>query len=146
MTQNRKEDDILHLDLLGILQNENFITHFVADKKARCLDVRLNHIYSDKIIVSRIYPDWVKTTDTFVIRAGNKGISKEHIVMLTDTLDNNYKKILEFIYEDGETKDGLNPLALINEKVVDAFLDETKIPYVAVKIVEHVENNAYIIQ
>lgn len=139
MTVNRKEGDVIHLDLAEVLKNESIITHCVADRKTRCLDVRLNHVYSDRIIISRIYPDWVKTIDTFGSRAGNKGISKEHIMPLADTLDNNYKKILEFIYGKDETKKGISALALVNEKVVDLFLDETKIPYAAVKIDEHVE-------
>ena len=75
----------------------------------------------------------------FATRAGNKGISKKHIAMLTDTLDNNYEEILNFVFENSESENGTNALALVNEKVVELFLDETKTPYAAIRQGDHLE-------
>jgi hypothetical protein len=47
----------------------------------------------------RAYVDWVKTVDTFATRAKKKGISDDHIMMLTDTLDNNNRRIVDCLFE-----------------------------------------------
>jgi hypothetical protein len=131
--------DIFKVELAQALKNENIVTRFAVNKTTGCLEVGLNHAYSDNSIISRVYRDWTKTLHTFATRAGNKGVSKEHIIMLTDTLDRNYERILKSVYEDNEIKDGLNALALVNEKVVDLFLDETKSPYAAIRQGDHIE-------
>ena len=130
--------DTLMLNPVESLDKEGLTTHFVANRKTRCIEAKLNHVYSGKIIISRVYPDWIKTVNNFVMRGVSKGISNNHIEMLTDTLDSNYEKVLQFVYGDQVT-DRVNPLELVNNKVVDLFLDETKKPYAAIKIDNHVE-------
>ena len=66
-------------------------------------------------------------------------MSQEHVKMLTDALDNNYEKVLDFVYEYDEVNKGIDALALVNEKVIDLFLDETKKPYGAINMNNHVE-------
>ena len=130
--------DTLMLNPVESLDKEGLTTHFVANRKTRCIEAKLNHVYSGKIIISRVYPDWIKTVNNFVMRGVSKGISNNHIEMPTDTLDSNYEKVLQFVYGDQVT-DRVNPLELVNNKVVDLFLDETKKPYAAIKIDNHVE-------
>lgn len=135
-----KEDtNILQLEPIDVLKNENVIKRLAVNKATRCFEVALNHAYSNNNVISRVYPDWTKTLHTFTIRAGNKGISNEHITMLTDTFDNNYGEILRFVYEEDEFRNGSNALGLVNEKVVELFLDETKTPYAAISLGNHIE-------
>ena len=124
-----KDSGIFHLELTEVLKNENIVTQFTVNKTTCCLEGMLNHVYSNNCIITRVYRDWTKTLDTFATRAGNKGISREHVAMLTDTLDNNYESILRFVYEEDEIRNGSNALGLVNEKVVELFLDETKTPH-----------------
>jgi hypothetical protein len=134
-----EEADILPVKPIEVLKNENIITGFAVNKTTGCIEVTLNHVYSNSSIVSRVYTDWTKTVQAFATRARNKGIFNKHIVMLTDTLDNNYKEILKFVYEDNGTGNGLDALALVNEKVIELFLDETKTPYAAIRQGDHLE-------
>jgi hypothetical protein len=100
---------IIVLDLRDDLQKEQIVTSFNVRKKTKCIEVKLNHSYENKTIVSTIYPDWIKTVDTFTIRAKRKGISEKHIIMLTDTLDDNNENIIEGCLlnnkEDGDDYD-----------------------------------------
>ncbi|HKG87399.1 MAG TPA: hypothetical protein VKA95_03670, partial [Nitrososphaeraceae archaeon] len=50
------DKDTIGLELSKTLQSEGIIGFFSANKKTRCIEIGLNHIYSDKTIVSRIYP------------------------------------------------------------------------------------------
>lgn len=134
-----EDADFLQLEPSSVLKSENIITRFGVNNTTDCIEATLNHMYSNNSIISRVYRDWTKTVHTFAVRAGDKGVSKEHIIMLTDTLDNNYEGILSFIYKDDEIKNGFNALALVNEKVVDLFLDETKTPYAAIGQGDHIE-------
>ena len=134
-----EDDNFLQLEPIEALKNENLITRFGVKKTTSCLEATLNRVYSKKSIISRVYADWTKTVHTFATRAGNKGVSKKHITMLTDTLDSNYEEILKFVYEDNGTGNGLNALALVNEKVIELFLDETKTPYAAIRQDDHLE-------
>ncbi|MGC2573013.1 MAG: hypothetical protein WA364_15995, partial [Candidatus Nitrosopolaris sp.] len=94
--------------------------------------------------------DWIKTIDAFAIRAKKKGISDEHIVMLTDALDNNNEKVLQCFYD--QIKDGNNAnaasdknavaLELVKGKIKDLFLDEVKAPYAVIKVDGHMETMA----
>lgn len=139
MGSDKTEEKIINLDLVEELQNENIITFFVANKKTGYLEAKLNHAYSNRSVVSRVYPDWGKTVDKFVMRSAKKGISESHIQMLTDSLDNNHEGVLGFVFGGDKTRKGVNALALIKAKTLDLFLDETKTPYVAVKVAGHVE-------
>jgi hypothetical protein len=127
------EKGLLMLDHVEGLDKEKITTHFAANKHTRCLEIMLNHIYANKKIITRIYADWTKTLEFFTRRARDKGVSQEHIMMLTETLDNNYQKVLDYVFEKDEMKEQISALELVNERVVDSFLDETKAPYVAIR-------------
>ena len=66
------EENTINLDLGEALQNENIVTHLVANKKTKCLEVKLNHAYANKNVVSKVYPDWIKTLNAFSIRDETK--------------------------------------------------------------------------
>jgi hypothetical protein len=141
---------IIALVLRDDLQKEQIVTSFAVRKKTKCIEVKLNHTYENKTIVSTIYPDWIKTVDTFTIRAKKKGISEKHIIMLTDTLDDNNENIIEECLlskkqesDDYDTFDDsskrTSALELAKQKTVELFLDEVKTPFAAISIDDHVE-------
>jgi hypothetical protein len=141
---------IIALVLRADLQKEQIVTSFAVRKKTKCIEVKLNHIYENKTIVSTIYPDWIKTVDTFTIRAKRKGISEKHIIMLTDTLDDNNENIIEGCLNKKDEEDDdydifndnskrTSPLELAKEKIVELFLDEVKTPFAAIRVDDHVE-------
>lgn len=66
--------------------------------------------YTGKSIVFSVdKKDWNKTHNIFEKQLKQKGVSNEHIMQLTDVLDNNYKAILGL---DGDG--GLNPQSYHN--------------------------------
>ena len=140
-------DNIMMLELTENLQNQQILTAFEINKKTRCIIAGLNHVYEKKTVISNIYPDWIKTIDTFAARAKKKGISDNHIIMLTDTLDNNNEKVMQCLYDqkkdenNGYTTSDRDAVALelVKGKTVALFLDEVKTPYAAIKVDEHTE-------
>lgn len=99
---NRSKDVIFFLDISESLQQ--ILTAFVVNSKTGFIIASLNHVYDKRTIVSDIYQDWTKTIDAFVTRAKEKGISDEHIIMLTDALDDNNEKVMQCFHD--QTKDG----------------------------------------
>lgn len=92
------------LDITESLQQEQILTAFVVNSNTGCIVASLNHVYNQKTIVSGTYQDWIRTIDTFTIRAKQKRISDKHIMMLTDALDNNNEKVMQCYYD--QIKDG----------------------------------------
>jgi hypothetical protein len=77
------------------LQNEQIVTSFTVNKKTGCIIVGLNHKYEKKTVVSSVYRDWPKTINAFSTCAKKKGVDTKHILMLTDTLDDNFELVIE---------------------------------------------------
>ena len=78
-------------------------------KSTKSIILSLNHTYNKQIVICPIdIYDWPKTSKNFVNGMSKKGISQEHTLQLSDVLDNNYHRILEFgsNENDEETKDG----------------------------------------
>ncbi|MGA9150930.1 MAG: hypothetical protein WBZ36_10140 [Candidatus Nitrosopolaris sp.] len=126
------KDYIITLEINESLQQQQIVTAFVVNKKG-CIIASLNHVYHEKTIVSNIYQDWIKTIDAFARRAKEKGISDEHIIMLTDALDDNNEKVMQCLYDqikeeenNGSTSSDKNAVAieLVKDKIIDLFLDE----------------------
>jgi hypothetical protein len=46
-------------------------------------------------VVSSVYKDWPKTINSFSTCAKKKGVNSKHISMLTDTLDDNFERVIE---------------------------------------------------
>jgi len=87
-----QNNQVITLKLTERLYNENIIKVFEAD--SRCIRLRLNHSYQDTTVISDIdKKSWNKTVENFVEMAAKKGIHRQHIDMLDDTLAENYKAI-----------------------------------------------------
>jgi hypothetical protein len=142
---NSSNSDLIPLDISESLQQQQILTEFVISKKTACIVASLNHVYSKKTVVSNTYRDWNKTIDAFDARAKKKGISNEHVDMLTDALDDNNQKIMECYFaqmnkdSNGSDDRAAVALELVKDKIVDIFLDEVKAPYAVIKVNEHVE-------
>ena len=61
---NNNGSDIVHLTLSQSMKPEEIIIRYDISKKHLLILVGLNHKYANKTIVSNLYSDWVKTTDT----------------------------------------------------------------------------------
>ncbi|HXX98611.1 MAG TPA: hypothetical protein VEL11_16030, partial [Candidatus Bathyarchaeia archaeon] len=145
--KDSRNGDVITLDIGENLREQQILTAFVVNRKTRCIIASLNHVYDEKTIVSNIYQDWIKTIDAFAIRAKKKGISDEHIVMLTDALDNNNEKVMQCLYDQIKDENNGNAagdknavaLELVKGKIIDLFLDEVKAPYATIKVDGHIE-------
>jgi hypothetical protein len=145
------KDQVIFLKPTEVLEAENIVIQFVATingaKKASggFIELRLNATYRHKVIVSDIYPDnWTKTINRFKTRAEEKGISKKHIDMITDVLDNNAGKLIKQISDEQELVGErtsvsrreipvIMALAMVKSKTVELFLDQVKKPFIAIK-------------
>src|SRR5215212_9878590 len=83
--------NIISLELSEDLRNEGIVTSFTINKKINSLILSLSDNYGKKTIICPIYLDWHKTIQTFNKRLKSKGVKKEHITNLEDTLDNNFE-------------------------------------------------------
>jgi hypothetical protein len=107
--QNR-EKDIVNLELTPELEQAGIVEHFDFYSKTNAIHILLNHQYTGKSIVFSVdKKDWNKTHNIFGKQLKQKGVSNEHIMQLTDVLDNNYKAIFGL---DGDG--GLNPQSYHN--------------------------------
>ena len=69
---------------------------FVFDIKYNSLRLSLNHAYNGKVVICPVNEkNWIKTTDNFKDQLKNKGVSKDDILALWDSLDLNFEKILQ---------------------------------------------------
>ena len=94
-------DTIVTLELSPKLQQEKVITNYIYDSKTNCLVLELNHKYDKKTIISKIVKDdWTKTIEKFEHEMKRKGVSQEHIAMITDVAENQYQDILPPVIDD----------------------------------------------
>ena len=56
----------LHVTLSQSMEREGIVIRYDISKKHRLILVGLNHKYANKTIVSNLYSDGVKTTDTLL--------------------------------------------------------------------------------
>jgi P4 family phage/plasmid primase-like protien len=88
----------LHYD--GELLEKEIVQNFVYDTRTNSVDCTLNHKYDiKKIIVPINIKKWDVTRKTFEKLCEEKGISKEHTLLLLDSLDNN-NELIKKIYHD----------------------------------------------
>lgn len=94
-------DTIVTLELSPKLQQEKVITNYIYDSKTNCLVLELNHKNDKTTIVSKIIKDdWTKTIERFEHETKRKGVSQQHIAMITDVAENQYQDILPAIIDD----------------------------------------------
>jgi hypothetical protein len=100
------ESSELELELTSELKQAGIVNRFVFYTKTNAIQVLLSHHYNRKSIVFSVDKrDWNKTHSIFEKQLKQKGISKEHILQLSDVLDNNYKAILSLGGLDPESAD-----------------------------------------
>src|SRR5215207_3830363 len=154
------EKSIIILKVSDALKKEGVITNFLAKtgNGNGFIVVELNHVYDNKKIVSDISTNWDKTLNLFSKRATEKAIKKKHIEMIKDALDDNSDKIIDNFYFDKAGPNGnkgtklsegggysaaaqrvVVALASIKDRMVQAFPDEVKTPYIAIRVNDHVE-------
>ena len=154
------EGSIIILRVSEALKREKIVTNFLAKtgNGKGFIVIELNHVYDNKKIVSDISTSWDKTLNLFSKRATEKAIKKKHIEMIKDTLDDNSDKIIDNFYFDkagpkgnkgAELSEGGGysataqrvgtALAIIEDRMVQAFPDEVKTPYIAIRVNDHIE-------
>ena len=94
---------IFDLDLTAELKQSGIVSSFVFKKKMNSIIVTLNHNYNGKVVISPINnTDWSKTQDNFEKRLKNRRVDKDHILQLSDVLDNNHERILRTFDDDSD--------------------------------------------
>jgi hypothetical protein len=153
------KDRLVFLEQSPILKAENIVVSFSARIKSGnkagsgLIELKLNNKYKQKTIVSDIFPDsWSKTVNAFRRRVEQKDISKNHVSMIIDVLDNNAGKIIETSSKKqaeaarsflsvASRKDYAiqSALELVKSKTEEMFLDQVKKPFIAVTQEGHIE-------
>ena len=151
------ENSIILLKVSDALKKEKVVTNFLAKtgKGNGFIVVELNHIYDNKKIVSDISTSWDKTLTLFSKRAKEKAIKIKHIEMIKDALDDNSDKIIDNFYFDKAGPNGSTELEgggysaaaqrvaialeIVKDRMVQAFPDEVKASFIAIRVNDHVE-------
>jgi hypothetical protein len=144
------------------------VERFAFYAETNAIHILLNHECTRKSIVFSVdKKDWNKTHDIFEKLLKQRGISKEHIALLSDTIDDNYHVILsleqqhqqqereppqtdESTNNNGKHEDGDGDkqpkesaaqiaLRLAQEQCSDIFMDQFGTPYAAINVGDHIE-------
>jgi hypothetical protein len=92
---NQQQRSELEFELTPELKQAGIVERFAFYSETNAIHILLNHQYTRKSIVFSVdKKDWNKTHNVFEKQLKQKGISKEHILLLSDVLDNNYQAIL----------------------------------------------------
>jgi P4 family phage/plasmid primase-like protien len=95
-SNNSSTDDPIHLELVLKLNQIQIVQSFVFNTKVSSVVLSLNHKYNRQTVICPInIRQWTRSVDNFIKQLKLKGVSKEHIDYICDTLDSNYEKILE---------------------------------------------------
>src|ERR1041385_4226402 len=100
-SHSSSNENIIQLELEPKLTG--IVTSFVFNTKANSVILSLDHEYDGKTVICPINKrQWIRSVDNFIKQLKRKGISKEHIDYICDTLDSNYAKILESEYNNNK--------------------------------------------
>jgi hypothetical protein len=95
--------NLITIELTEDLKEQEIVTNFIFDKRAKLLKLLLNHKYKKKTVISPVFQnDWLKTIQKLKGQMTSKGVTEDHVNMLCDIADNNYEKILD-MNEDENT-------------------------------------------
>ena len=115
-------NDTIQLELRSRLNQAGIVHSFVFNTKANSVILSLNHAYDGKTVICPInYRQWIRSVDNFIKQLKRKGISKEHINYICDTLDSNYEKILEFEDSNKEQKSEQEQEERIENVLMDMY-------------------------
>jgi hypothetical protein len=151
--KNNNNNDVIELELGPKLKESEIVTIFAFHKNEKTIELLLNHKYESKTVVFPIdlsSADWNEFSDASGKTLKRKGINKQHITMLLDALDDNWKTISKLVQnsdldsgseEEQEEKKTVaqKALALAEEQCSELFLDQFGTEYAAIKIDEHTE-------
>src|SRR5215475_5104125 len=139
-------DEVVELELSPTLKQTGIVTSFVLHRNNKTIELLLNHKYESKTVVfpvDRDIDNWTKFTDDSEKKLKKKGIDNQHIPMLLDVLDDNWKKISELLRNDKESDTDSNleekknaaqkALSLAEEQCSKIFVDQFGTAYAAVK-------------
>jgi hypothetical protein len=99
LTEEKEESpsSIVSLELSNEVREGNIVTSFVFNRKTNSVILCLNHAYDKKTIVASLdFSKWSKSVDNFEEQLKKKGVKEQHITQLTDIVDSNYEKIIDF--------------------------------------------------
>ena len=146
---NNNEDDyynhnisiVIPLQIGKKLLDEDIVQTFVKDTQTNSVILELNHKYEQtKVIVPIKIKNWLDIRKSFEEMLEEKGVSKEHILLLKNTLDNNFDLIKKDNNTDGgdigdsrttKIADRLVKLALENSTL---FKNEFGMPHALIKV------------
>jgi hypothetical protein len=95
------ENNIVELELTPELDEVGIVERYAYCAETNAIHILLNHQYTGKSVVFSVdKKDWNKTHNIFEKQLKQKGISKEHILQLSDVLDNNHEAILRSLRDD----------------------------------------------
>jgi hypothetical protein len=102
---SQSEGDTLTLELTPQIRQSEIVTSFVFRKSINSIILSLNHVYDKKIVICPIdKSNWSRTSRYFKKTLEDKGISREHVLQLSDVLDYNFVKILSLGEEEESTE------------------------------------------
>ena len=98
------DNDTIELELTQILRQSGIVISFVLYRGNKIIELSLNHKYESKMIPFTIdTSNWIQLSKNFEKRLKEKGIDHEHVLMLSDTFDNNWKKISELLHKNSDS-------------------------------------------
>ena len=97
MTPYTNAENFIDLPLTDELKKEQIVSSFKKDKRTNNLLLTLNHAYKQKQIISHVYEGhkWNDTVDTLNKKLKHSGVSDTHILLIEDSLTDNYEIVLE---------------------------------------------------
>ena len=122
--EDKASDHNLQLSLSDKTKEKGIIEDIIINTKTKSVKVALNH-GCKQTIISPIYQDWIKTTNTLENQAKKKGLAAEDINGILDELDNNHEIILKNIFESPEEELHGN---VTKEVYIRKYSDNGKIP------------------
>jgi hypothetical protein len=143
------EPQALELEQSDRLKQTHILSRGIFYTIDNSVSLLLNHEYDQKNIVITIdIRDWNKTHEVFESQLKRKGIKDEHILLLSDLLDENHHVIItqgkQPESEDEGPKETVAQIALrlAGEQCHSIFMDQFGMPYAAIQVGDHIETVA----
>src|SRR5215210_5874953 len=85
----------ISLELTQELKSIGIVTRFVYNSLRNVLIINLSDIYKNQIVILSVYSkDWLKFIDKVGKRLKQKGLENNHILLIQDVIEYNYKIFL----------------------------------------------------
>lgn len=121
---NSNNDDVIPLELNRELKQDKIVDSLVFNRKVNSVILLLNQAYDGKTVVCPINNlQWIRSVENFIKQLTRKGVTKQHILDLCDTLDSNYEKILDFEGVGGDRKQEQDPEKDREERIENVLMD-----------------------